>query len=32
MDGTDVEPLLGELRAWMTETTAIRRALALGAA
>ncbi|MBL8224146.1 MAG: EAL domain-containing protein [Chromatiales bacterium] len=32
MDATGVEPLLGELRAWMTETTAIRRALAVGAA
>jgi diguanylate cyclase (GGDEF)-like protein len=32
VDAVAVEPLLGELRAWMTETTAIRRALAVGAA
>jgi diguanylate cyclase (GGDEF)-like protein len=32
VDAVAVEPLLGELRAWMTETTAIRRTLAVGAA
>jgi diguanylate cyclase (GGDEF)-like protein len=32
MDAEAVEPMLDELRAWMTETTAIRRALAVGAA